>query len=179
MAQVGLESGQYVQVCLDHYQLHEEMRLRKIQMYQELAERAEDDIAVTLGLPRKPRPQRIPAARVNVHQVNIHGDNLGVVNTGTVGSIANSLTIIHGHDATFAAKLKVLTEAIIASTVITAAQKQEAVELLNEVADDAAKPPQQRRARSAMKTIAAGLGQVLSHAADLYTLWTAIEPHLK
>jgi hypothetical protein len=57
-------------------------------------------------------------------------------------------------------------------------QKQEAADLLNEVVEDLAKPPQQRRPRAVMKSITVGLGHVLSHAADLFTLWTAIEAHL-
>jgi hypothetical protein len=55
---------------------------------------AEDDIVDVFGLPRKPRPIRIPAPEVNVQQIHIHGDNLGVINTGTVGSISNNLTVI-------------------------------------------------------------------------------------
>lgn len=178
VAAVGIEGGHYLNVCLDHLHQHEEIRLRKLQMYQDLAEKAEDDIADTMGVPRKQRPPRIPAPRVNVHQVHIHGDNLGVVNTGTVGNIANNLTLINGHDAALAGQLKALTEAIIASSILNPTQKQEAVDLLNEVAEDVAKPPQQRRSRTAMKMIVTGLGQVLSSAADLYTLWTAIGPHL-
>jgi hypothetical protein len=176
---VELEGGQQINLCYQHYQEHEAMRMQKIQMYQDLADRARDDIADVFGVPRQPRPQRIPAPRVNVNQVNIHGHNLGVVNTGTVGSIANNLSIINAHDAPLAGQLKALTEAILASAALNDDQKREAADLLNEVIEDAAKPPQQRRSRAVMNRIAGGLGQVLSQAANLATLWTAIEPHLR
>lgn len=178
VAQVPLDNGSYVQVCYDHYNQFEDLRIRKVEMYRQLAEDMEDNIDDTMGFPRRLRPARIPAPRVNVNQVNIHGDNLGVVNTGTVANISNSLTVIRGHDAALAAQLKTLTEAIIASTELDQAQKQEAADLLSEVAGDTAKPPEQRRTRTAMKLIASGLSQLLSHSADLYTLWTAIAPHL-
>src|SRR5262249_38404752 len=118
------------------------------------------------------------APRVNVQQVNIHGDNLGVVNTGTVGNIANNLTIINAQDAALAGQLKNLTEAILTSQALSDTQKREAADLLREVVEDIATPSQERRSRTVIKTIAGALGQVLSHAADLYTLWTAIAPHL-
>ena len=180
-AAVGVEvaNGQGVNLCFEHWQQHRALHLQEMQVLQDMADRAEDDMNDIVGLPRTVRPPRIVAPRVNVHRINIHGDNLGVVSTGTVGSIANNLTIINGQDAALAAQLKGLTEAIFASGTLNNAQKQEAADLLNEVAEDAAKPPEQRRSRVVMKTIATGLGQVLGHAADLYTLWTAIEPHLK
>ena len=36
------EGGHYVNVCLDHYHQHEAMRMRKIEMYRQMAEDAED-----------------------------------------------------------------------------------------------------------------------------------------
>ena len=97
-------------------------------MYRQMTEIAEDNIDDSWGFPRKQRPQRIPAARVNVQQVNIGGDNLGVVNTGTVEKISNSLTVINGNDAALAGQLKALTEAIIASTALNPGQQQEAAD---------------------------------------------------
>lgn len=170
--------GRYLSFCLTHAQQYQEINFRTIEALQEQRDRLEDEISDTVGLPRQARPLRIPAPRVHVHQVNIEGNNLGVVNTGTIGNITNNLTVISGQDAALAANLKELTEAILASTTLETARKQEAADLLREVVEDVAKPPQQRRSRVVMKTIGAGLGVVLSHAADLATLWTAIEPHL-
>ena len=165
-------------LCFDHSQQFQAMNLRQMEMLQNHIDRTEDDLADVWGLPRKQRPARIPAPRVNVHQVNIHGDNLGVVNTGTVGSIANGLSIIDQRDAALAGQLKVLTEAVLASTTLESARKQEAADLLNELVQDAAKPADQRRSRTVMAAIGAGLAQVLSVSADLYTLWTGIAPAL-
>src|SRR5207247_23293 len=138
----------------------------------------EDEINDTWGLPRNPRPRRIPAPRVNVQQVNIHGDNLGVVNTGVVQSLSNNISIVNGQNAELAGQLKELTEAVLRSEALDATQKREAADLLNEVVEDAATPSPQRKSRTVMKTIGTGLGQVLSHSADLYTLWTAVAPYL-
>jgi hypothetical protein len=175
-ASVKSPGGELVNLCWKHTQEHEALRVRTLEVYRAHMDRLEDHMDDIAGLPRK---TRVPAPRVNVHQVNIHGNNLGVVNTGTVNSIANNVTIINGTDSALAMQLKQLTEAIIASTTLNRDQKQEAADLLNEVVEDVAKPPQQRRSRAVMKTITVALGQMLSHAADLYTLWTAVEPHLK
>lgn len=173
-----LPGGQKINLCIEHWQQFEEHNARQIDFYRQQMEQLEDEMDDIVGLPRKVRPPRIPPARVNVHQVTIHGDNLGVVNTGTVGSIANSLTIIRAHNERLAEQLKNLTEAVLASNALDAVQKQEAADLLKEVVEDVAKPPEQRRSRAVMKTIASGLSQVLSHAADIYALWAAIEPNL-
>ncbi len=183
VAAVGVAPGQYVNVCLEHFNEFETLRMQKVEMYGRMAQQAkeqlEDQMADAIGMPRKQRPQQIPAPRVNVHQVNIHGNNLGVVNTGTVSNIRNHVSIINSHDAALAAQLGQLTDAILASNELNDVQKQEAADLLSEVTEDVSRPAPDRRSRAVMRTIAVGLGQVLSHAADLYTLWTAIEPHVK
>jgi hypothetical protein len=160
----------------------EAMKLRQIELYQQLVGMSEDSVADVLGLLRHARPPRGPGTaspRLDVHQINIHGDVLGAINTGTVGSIADGLSILTSNDAGLADTLKVLTEGILRSTTLDKDQKSEAMELLEEVIEDAAKAAPKHRSRVVMKAIMSGLGQVLSHAADLYTLWTAIEPHLK
>lgn len=174
-----LPDGRKVNLCFEHSQQFDAMNLRRMEALQDQMDRLEDQIDDTWGLPRRPRPARIPAPRVNVHQVNIHGDNFGVVNTGTVGSISSNLTIIHGQDPALAARLKELTEAILASSTLEKSQKQEAADLINELAADEAKPPQKRRSRAVMRAVAIGLGQLLSTSADVYTLWTAIAQYWK
>jgi len=116
-----------------------------------------------------------------VHQVNIHVDNLGVVNQGTVGNIANNP---HKHQEP-RRSASATTQATDGGDSDLAefgrpSRKPEVADLLCEVAEDAAKPPQQRRCRTVMRTVVTGLGQALSHAADLRTRWTAaITPHLQ
>jgi hypothetical protein len=73
--------------------------------------------------------------------------------TAAVGSIANNLTIINGHNTALAGQLKTLTEAILASATLNPRQTQEATELHNGVVEDLAKPAQQRRSRAVMKTL--------------------------
>lgn len=178
VAGIAVPDGPGYNLCFEHLQQHEDMRMRKIEMYGALADKAADDIADAMGMPRTPRPQRIPAARVNVQQINIHGNNLGVVNTGTVQTIANNVTTINQVDPTLATNLQRLAESILTSDILTDDEKRDAAELLNEVVAEVTKDQNQRRPRVVMQAIANGLGQVLSRAAELATLWTAIEPQL-
>jgi hypothetical protein len=178
VAGIEVPGGQGYNLCFEHLQQHEELRLRKIEMYGHLADRFADDIADTMGMPRRPRPQRVPAARVNVHQIHIHGNNLGVVNTGTVQTIENNVTAINQVHPALAQHLRQLAEGILASDELTDDDKRNAAELLNEVVAEATKSGTERRSRVVMQTIANGLGQVLAKAAQLASIWKAIEPHL-
>lgn len=170
--------GRRYNLCFEHHHQQEELHLRQAEMYRQMAEQAEDDIADVMGMPRKVRPQRIPAARVNVQQITIQGNNLGVVNTGTVETIANNVTAINQADPALAQQLRLLAEAILTSNDLTDDDKREAADLLNEVVADATKDPAQRSSRVVMKAVASGLGQVLSKAAQLAAIWKVIEPHL-
>jgi hypothetical protein len=60
------------------------------------------------------------------------------------------VTVIHQTDAALADQLKALTEAMINSPALDQTQKQQAAELITEVVDDVARPPQQRRPRAVM-----------------------------
>jgi len=170
-----LPGGHKVNLCFEHSQQFDAMNLRRMELLQQQIERAEDNIADVMGMPRPQRPPRIPAPRINVNQVNIGGDNYGVVNNATVGNIKNNLTIINENNAALAEQLRVLTNAIIASKELTDEQKRDAADLVSEMTDGIAKGG---RSRAAMKAVATALSQMLAHSADLWTLWTAIEPHV-
>ena len=176
VAGVETAPGEGYNLCFEHLQEYKKLRLQELEFYASMADQLEDQIDDTWGLPRRPRPQ--PAARVNVHQINIQGNNLGVVNTGTVQTIANNVTAINQVDPALAQRLRQLAEGILASDTLTDDQKRGAAELLNEVVAEATKSAAPRRPRVVMQAIATGLGNVLARAAQLATLWKAIEPHL-
>lgn len=67
---------------------------------------------------------------------------------------------------------------MLASTALRDDQKREAADLLNELTENTAKPPEQRRAASVMKAIAAGFEHLVGNAHHLVALWTAIAPRL-
>jgi len=176
VAGVETAPGEGYNLCFEHLQEYKKLRLQEMQFYAAKADQLEDQIDDTWGLPRRPRPQ--PAPRVNVHQIHIHGNNLGVVNTGTVQTIANNVSAISQVDPALAQQLRLLAEGILKSNDLTDDDKRAAADLLNEVVADTTKGPAQRSPRVVMKAVANGLGQVLSKAAQLATLWKAIEPHL-
>ena len=170
VAGIPVRGGEGYNLCFEHLQQHEAMRLRQIETYAAMADRLEDQLDDTWGLPRRARPQ--PAPRVNVHQIHIHGDNLGVVNTGTVQNIENNVTAINQSDPALAANLQQLAEGILRSAELTDDEKRDAAELLREVTSG------EKRPRVVLQSIATGLGHVLTRAAQLATLWKAIEPQL-
>ena len=72
-----------------------------------------------------------------------------------------------------------LMQGVLRSPELSDVQKQEAADLLNVVTSDIALPTPQRAPQVVMRAVASGLGDVLSNAANLATLWSAIEPLLK
>jgi hypothetical protein len=93
----------------------------------------------------------------------------GVVSTGAVGIIRNSVAVIHQRDAAPATKMVELANAILASRELNDAQKGEATDLVKDIAEDFATPPQERRSATVMKALP-GSEPPARTSADLYTL---------
>ena len=173
------ENGVQYNLCLEHARMAEDMRNRDLASLQVMAERAEDDIADIVGMPRKVRSPHGPQS-VNVHQVVNMRDNYGVVSAGVVDTISHSIDTIGRHgDGELAGALAMLMQGVLRSPELSDVQKQEAADLLNVVTSDIALPTPQRAPQVVMRAVASGLGDVLSNAANLATLWSAIEPLLK
>jgi len=155
--------------------MFEDMNYRAMAETQANIDRLEHETANVFAVAPPPRLQRPLAPRIHVNNVTVQGDNHGVINTG---DISGHLSIINNHNQELALALHQLGQAIVDSHELDRVQKQDAIDLLNEVTHDVSKPTAQRRSRVSMKAIGTALGQALSHAANLAKLWSVIEPHI-
>jgi hypothetical protein len=98
------------------------------------------------------------------------------VNTCSIQSLQVSLAgIQQGGNAALAAALKEMTEAVINSTELEQAQKNDAVQMLEAVAADSARPEGERRP-AVTRAVLAGFAEIVKVGASLATLWTHLGP---
>jgi hypothetical protein len=166
--------------CLDcnlKYQQAQEMILDRMEREHN---RLLDEMDMISGIPSTGGryPERRPPVTMTgtFNSIRIDRSNVGVVNTGSIQSVQVSLAgIERGGNASLAAALKELTEAIINSTELQPAQKNDAVQMLDIVAADAARPPEERRP-AAMRAVLSGVAEIVKVGASLATLWAHLGP---
>src|ERR1035437_5587040 len=109
-------------------------------------------------------PERRPPVTMSgtFNTIRIDGSNVGVVNTGTIQSMQVSLAgIQQGGNAALAAALKEMTEAVINSAELQSSQKNDAVQMLETVAIEAAKPREQRHT-AIVRAVLAGFSDIVT-----------------
>ena len=122
------------------------------------------------------RPAGPPGGVVNF---NLTGSNVGVLNTGqVVGDIHARLNLVQGDGAVeFKQALDKLAEVFEAAPELQASEKEEALALVKHVAEEAAKPPQQRNL-FVLKTVVERLGLAAAGAASVEKIWATAHPIL-
>lgn len=123
-------------------------------------------------------PERRPPVTMSgtFNSIHIERSNVGVINSGTIQSVQVSLDgIQQGGNAALAAALKEITEAVINSTELQPSQKNDAVQMLETVAVEAAKPKDQRRT-AVVRAVLVGFGEVVKVGASLGALWDRLGP---
>jgi hypothetical protein len=134
-----------------------------------------DEIDMISGIPTTGGryPERKPPVTMSgtFNNIRIDRSTIGAVNTGTVQSLQVSLAgIRQGGDEELARALKEMTEGVLKSSELLAAQKDEALELLETLASEAARPKPQRRS-TAMRAVVSAFSEIAKTGASLSTLW--------
>jgi hypothetical protein len=117
----------------------------------------------------------------NQPKIHIQNSNIANLNLGAqVGTINAALQIISGGDAAqqeLARAIEQLTEAVVQASLPNA-DKQEVVEALSTIAEQAAKKPE-ARSKGTLKALVAWLPTAISAANNLTTLWDKLGPIIK
>jgi hypothetical protein len=114
--------------------------------------------------------------KIHIQNSNIANLNLG----GQVGTINAALQTISGGDAAqqeLARAIEQLTEAVVQAS-LPMADKQEVVEALSIIAEQAAKKPE-ARSKGTLKALVAWLPTAISAANNLTILWDKLGPIIK
>ena len=131
-----------------------------------------DEMAATVGVlpigarfPPRPRPLILSGVKMN--NINVSNSVVGTINTGTIGVIDQSISALAHTGATdLAQAVKELSEAILRSGDLTSNQKNEVVEGLSVVAEEAA-APQERRRNAVARAIIQNAEKITSLANDI------------
>ena len=169
-------SGGGLPVCLDCYTQLSALIDREIETVQSEMNYFSDQISAAAGLPLsapryapRPRPVSIVGASVN-NKIEVTNSVVGTINTGSIGQVNQSIDAIQrsGSDDV-ASALSALTTAILQSQLLPAAQKNEAVELLGEIAKQAALPEAERH-NSVALVLLERVSTIVGLAADVTEL---------
>lgn len=123
------------------------------------------------------RQKQLPSIHLHIENSSIANLNLGT----QVGTINAALEVISGQPGPsqeVAEALKQLTEATVAEQALPDLEKQEIVQALSTLAEQAAKKPEER-SKGPLRAIVGWLPTAIAAAADLTTLWGKFGPAIK
>lgn len=179
----GIASSGGNNLCVDHaialQTVLNQQQAHNVAMINMLSDQIDD----IMGVPR--RSARIEAPTPTIHQgghytindIRIDRSIVGAVNTAQVENIEISMTNLQNQSSEgkeVAESLKDLTEAILENNELNLELKNELVDDLAFLAEQAAHPTKSRQ-KSIIKGVLFTLGHSLNAVASLATIWTAYE----
>lgn len=125
-----------------------------------------------------PKPPTINTRRITLNNIQVSDSVVGVINTGQIEKLDVAVDAVRdAGQEQLADALQKLSQAVVDAPDLLPQQKDEAVEHLAFLAEQASMP-KERRQRSVAKTVIVGLEHVLNAAASVVTLWQAVRPYL-
>ncbi len=169
MYQVG---EQQIPLCLDCYYKYSQINQQQLENNERMLNYLSDEIATSVGMPpmgpRFPeRPRPVQMAGVTLHNISVNNSVVGTINTGSIGSIDQSISgLIQLGEPRLAEALKSLSEAVLNSADLSRNQQNELIETLSVLAREAATPAESRQKAVATTLIEKGW-KVISAANDI------------
>lgn len=182
-ANAAIYSMNGLPLCLSCFERIQALEQQKLDNLRQLANIAMDqfDAIAPYGMPRTrfDIPKRVQiTGGAKMTTINVSGSNIGAINTGVVKRIdSNIVAMASGGGLDIAKSLKEITEAVANSQELSEGQKQEALELLNGISEEAVKPKEERKP-GMVKTLAAGVATTVQSAAAVLEIWNKIQPHI-
>jgi len=136
-----------------------------------------------MGCDMRPLPELDADLRgSNRPTIHIQNSNVANLNLGSqLGTITANLQAISAGDESerhFARALEELTQAVLSEKALQQNEKQEVVDAISTLAEQAAKKPEER-SKVTLKAIATWLPTAISAASNLMTLWDKLGPIIK
>jgi hypothetical protein len=114
-----------------------------------------------------------------LNNLNISQSQIGVLNTGSVEKIDAAITLSKGSDAELIAEqLRALTEAVISSEDLNAAQKNELLDLTETLAEEVVGKRKPGTIVAVMNAVTEKLKDLAAFATSAAELWTILDPIL-
>jgi len=139
-----------------------------------------DAVTGNYGLtPRMPVRERrfiIQTGGVTLNNIHVSNSEIGVLNTGTIENVDSTVTVLKSEGSTaLAAAVTMLSEAVIKSAEVNAEQKNQILELLGTLSQEAVAPKEKRKL-SVARTLLTELSGILSGVSTLAQVWQKVEP---
>jgi hypothetical protein len=115
-----------------------------------------------------------PIVHLHVQDSNIANLNLGS-QIGTINASLKSISELGAYEQEFAQALKELTEAVVSQEDLPNSEKQEVVQALSMIAEQAVKKPEER-SKVTLKALVAWIPAAVSAAKGLSDLWDKFGP---
>jgi hypothetical protein len=148
----------------------------------ELLEDKTQEVLQVLGCDIRPFPdsdEDLRGARPAIHIQNSNVANLNVGSqTGTISSNLQAISAGGNTQRDFAGALEQLTQAVASESALQAAEKQEVIEAIATLSQEAAKKPEER-SRGTLKALVTWLPTTIAAANNLVTLWDKLGPTVK
>ena len=142
-------------------------------------------IELSVGLPQGSVIPRTPVIEpliqgdnMTFNNINVDRSTIGVINTGNVKKLDVAIGHMQSGDhSELAEGLRKLTEAVLNSKELRDEEKEQAVDQLAFLAEEAATPAPKQNS-SILKPIFSALGMLLTNADKLKMLWDSVGPML-
>lgn len=180
---VGPEKGG-APLCLDCYIRLKDVSLRELEIHEReinfLTSHMESLVGLPGFLPRYPeRRPIVHTGAVNLNNIQISNSQIGVLNTGTIESVNATVNVLRSEGSVELANAVVaLIQSLIASTELADAAKNQVIELLGSVAEEAV-VPKERRKSSVARALITEISGVLSGVGALAGLWEKVKTILE
>jgi len=175
MYEVGPD-GQQVPLCLDCYIRWLNALVREQEMLGSelnyLTSQMECIAGVPNILPRYPeRRTVIHTGGVTLNNIRVSDSEIGVLNTGTIGNVDASVTVLKADgNSELASAVTELSQAVIKSGQIANDSKNQVLELLQALSEEAVAPKAKRKSTVAMALLAE-MSRILGGVSTLAELW--------
>jgi hypothetical protein len=171
-------------ICLEHWALFQSVNQRSIENLQLQMNDAEIEMAQSVGMPemlavafaKREALIRRPVAQQTTN-VAISHSVVGAVNTGTVKTLSvkmESLSKTPGSEEV-AKALRAIAEGVLKTEALSAETKNEAVEQITYLVEQATAPPAERKT-ALVRAVMVALMKTLSVTADLVAVWNQWGP---
>jgi hypothetical protein len=125
--------------------------------------------------PPRLRASIIVSGGVSLHNIHVSNSEIAFLNTGTIGHIDATVTVIREHgNRHLAQSIAELSEAVIKTDGVPADEKDKILELLGVVATEVVVPKEKRKL-SLIRTLAAEISASLASVSALAGLWEQVK----
>lgn len=168
-------------MCVEHAAMLSGMIQNQQAQHAAMINFLHEQIEYTMGVPSsgsriaipQPAPTVVHRGNVTNNQFRIDRSVIGAVNTAEVAKIEVSMNNIQNQDSgDFTAAIKELTEAFAANTELQQDNKEELLEILSYLSNQATLPEQQQQ-KTLIKRMLSRVPRIIATAAVLTTIWAS------